>query len=128
MKLMIIQENEDISIQCLDIPSMKLFYFQERERERREFVEKLNYASIPTTFHGSFVIRSRKDLPGISIPFALCLSRTAQISALPDQGKKRNLRKRIRGSRSRKEETTCLESQITTLLLCQDLSPPRPLA
>lgn len=66
------------------------YFISKKERERREFVEKLNYASIPTTFHGSFVIRSRKDLPGISIPFALCLSRTNGAD--------------FRASRSRKEK------------------------
>lgn len=52
---------------------MKLFYFQQREENSLK-----NRTRFQPLFHrhGSLAIRSKKDLPGIPIPFALCLSRT----------------------------------------------------
>lgn len=104
---------------------MKLFYFQQREEnslKNRTRFQPLFYR------HGSLAIRSRKKIfQGFrSLSPFVYPGQTGQISALPDQRKKRNLRKRI--EIEEREETTCLESRqprITTLLLCQDLSPPR---
>lgn len=94
--------------------------------ERREFVEKSNssHFSIVTDLSQSDRKKIFQGFRSLS-PFVYP-GQTGQISALPDQRKKRNLRKRI--EIEEREETTCLESRqprITTLLLCQDLSPPR---
>lgn len=104
---------------------MKLFYFQQREENSLK-----NRTRFQPLFHrhGSLAIRSRKKIfQGFrSLSPFVYPGQTGQISALPDQRKKRNLRKRI--EIEEREETTCLESRqprITTLLLCQDLSPPR---
>lgn len=104
---------------------MKLFYFQQREENSLK-----NRTRFQPFFHrhGSLAIRSRKKIfQGFrSLSPFVYPGQTGQISALPDQRKKRNLRKRI--EIEEREETTCLESRqprITTLLLCQDLSPPR---
>lgn len=103
---------------------MKLFYFQQREENSLK-----NRTRFQPLFHrhGSLAIRSRKKIfQGFrSLSPFVYPGQTGQISALPDQRKKRNLRKRI--EIEEREETTCLESRqprITTLLLCQDLSPP----
>lgn len=60
-------------------------------------------------------------------PFTLCLPRT-NIAGRTRPVEERNLRKRSRGTRRRKEETILFRIPAGTnhpLLLCQDLSPPR---
>lgn len=100
------------------------FIFNREKRIRWKIEPASSHFSIVTDLSQS---DRKKIFQGFrSLSLFVYPGQTGQISALPDQRKKRNLRKRI--EIEEREETTCLESRqprITTLLLCQDLSPPR---